>query len=84
MTIPKVFIGSSSEGLVVVDTVKKLLRGARGTADVSAWPSEFKLTKAYIESLEKLLETSDFAGLVLTPDDVLEAGRLRNLHRATM
>ena len=71
MTIPKVFIGSSSEGLVVVDTVKKLLqRELRGTADVSAWPSQFKLTKAYIESLEKLLETSDFAGLVLTPDDV--------------
>lgn len=70
MTLPKVFVASSSEGLNVVDAVHTLLqRTLRGTADVTPWPSEFQLTKAYIESLERLLDTSDFAVMVLTPDD---------------
>ena len=70
MTLPKVFVASSSEGLDVVGVVHKLLqRALSGTADVRPWPNEFQLTRAYIESLESLLDTSDFAVLVLTPDD---------------
>jgi len=70
MTISKVFVASSSEGLEVVDPVHKLLqRALTGTADVRPWPGEFQLTRTYIESLERLLDTSDFAVLVLTPDD---------------
>jgi CAP12/Pycsar effector protein, TIR domain len=46
-----------------------LTRALGGLASVSPWPREFKLTETYIESLEKLLETTDFAVLVLTPDD---------------
>jgi hypothetical protein len=70
MTLPIVFVASSSEGLDVVDVVHRLLqRALSGTADVRPWPREFLLTKAYIESLERLLDTSDFAVMVLTPDD---------------
>ena len=70
MTLPKVFVASSSEGMDVVGAVHKLLqRALSGTADVRPWPGEFHLTKAYIESLERLLDTSDFAVMVLTPDD---------------
>src|SRR2546423_3960493 len=70
MALPKVFIASSSEALGVVGAVHKLLqRDLSGTADVTPWPEEFQLTKTYIESLERLLDASDFAVLVLTPDD---------------
>lgn len=80
MTVPKVFVASSSEGLDVVDAVHKLLQRALSEkADVRPWPGEFQLTNTYIESLERLLDTSDFAVLVLTPDDLTtsrEAERL--------
>lgn len=70
MTVPKVFVASSSEGIDVGDAVHRLLRrDLCGTADVTPWPTEFQLTKTYIESLERLLDTADFAVLVLTPDD---------------
>lgn len=48
---------------------KLLQRDLNGTAEVRPWPGEFQLTKVYIESLERLLDTSDFAVMVLTPDD---------------
>jgi len=51
MTVPnvKVFVASSSEGLVVVDPVHELLqRALRNKADVRRWPEEFQLTKTYI------------------------------------
>jgi hypothetical protein len=70
MTHPTVFIASSTEGLDVVRSVHKLLeRALRGTVEVKPWPEAFKLTKVYIESLERLLDMSDFAVMVLTPDD---------------
>jgi hypothetical protein len=70
MTLPKVFVASSSEGLPVVDVIHTLLKGTLSKmANVSPWPGEFQLSKAYIESLESLLDTSDFAVMVLTPDD---------------
>jgi hypothetical protein len=70
MTLPTVFIASSSEGLDVVRSVHKLLeRTLRGTVEVRPWPDAFQLTKVYIESLERLLDTSDYAVMVLTPDD---------------
>lgn len=70
MTIPQVFVASSSEGLDTVRAVQKLLqRALNGVAEVRPWPEAFQLTKVYIESLERLLDTSDFAVMVLTPDD---------------
>lgn len=70
MTVPKVFVASSSEGLNVVNAVHTLLqRALGGTAEVKPWPGEFQLTHTYIEDLERLLDVSDFAVLILTPDD---------------
>lgn len=70
MTLPQVFVASSSEGLDTVRAVQKLLqRALNGVAEVRPWPEAFQLTKVYIESLERLLDTSDFAVMVLTPDD---------------
>lgn len=70
MNLPQVFVASSSEGLDVVRAVHKLLqRELNGTVEVRPWPEQFHLTKVYIESLERLLDTSDFAVMVLTPDD---------------
>lgn len=70
MTLPTVFIASSSEGLDVVRPVEKLLeRALSGTVELKPWTEAFQLTKVYIESLERLLDTSDFAVMVLTPDD---------------
>jgi Predicted nucleotide-binding protein containing TIR-like domain len=70
MAVPIVFVASSSEALDVVDVIHKLLqRFLGGAAQVKAWPGQFQLSKTYIESLERLLERSDFAVLVVTPDD---------------
>jgi len=70
MSIPKIFVASSSEGLEVVNSVQKLLQQTLGgTAEVAPWSGKFQLTRSYIESLERILDTYDFAVLVLTPDD---------------
>jgi hypothetical protein len=70
MVLPAVFIASSSEGLKIVGAVQERLNEAlAGVAEVRPWPNTFLLTMAYIESLERLLDSSDFAVLVLTPDD---------------
>jgi hypothetical protein len=70
MAVPTVFVASSSEGLDVVSLIHTLLqRALGGSADVRPWTGEFQLTRTYIESLERLLDRSDFAVLVLTPDD---------------
>jgi hypothetical protein len=69
-----VFIASASEGLNVVAAVQILLNKALDrVAEVRPWPSTFRLTMAYIESLERILDLSDFAVLVLTPDDKTES-----------
>jgi len=74
MVLPIVFIASASEGLGVVDAVQTLLNPAlHGVAEVRPWPGTFRLTMAYIESLERILDLSEFAVLVLTPDDKTES-----------
>ena len=80
MAAPVVFIASSSEGLGVVTAVQELLQQRLGgTAEVRPWPSTFQLTMAYIESLERLLDSSDFAVLVLTPDDRTASRKVESL-----
>jgi predicted nucleotide-binding protein len=74
LILPKAFVASSSEALDVVAPVRTLLRRAiGGTAEVRPWFEEFQLTRTYIESLECLLDRSDFAVLVLTPVDRTES-----------
>ncbi|WP_291997248.1 nucleotide-binding protein [Candidatus Accumulibacter sp. ACC012] len=66
-----VFVGSSSEGLLVAKAVQKALDGF---ADVNLWSQGvFELSYSYLESLIKAIETSDFAVLVLTPDDLTQS-----------
>ncbi len=69
-----VFIASSTEGLPVARTVHKLLaRRLGGLARFQRWDKKgaFALNRAYIESLEHSIRTTDFAVLVLTKDDGL-------------
>jgi hypothetical protein len=66
-----VFVGSSSEGLQVAKAVQKALDAV---ADVNIWcQGVFELSYSYLESLIKAIETSDFAVLVLTPDDLTQS-----------
>lgn len=70
----RIFIGSSSENREVVGALKIVLGKARRLTfkiDPAPWDEGvFKLSAAYIESLERELDRADFSILVLTPDDV--------------
>ena len=80
MARPKVFIASSSEGLEITKTVRRLLLQELGEgAVVEPWTRAFELSSTYIESLEKAVEESDFAILVLTPDDVTTSRKKEKL-----
>jgi hypothetical protein len=66
-----IFIASSSEGLIIVDAVQELLEKYLGpSVKIRPWTREFELSDTYIESLEKATLESDFAILVISPDDV--------------
>ena len=70
MTLPKIFIASSSEGLDVANTLRILLHDVlRDDAVLTPWTVAFDLSAAYIESLEKAADEADFAVVVATPDD---------------
>lgn len=72
---PRVFIGSSTEGLGVAELIQL---GLEHVADCTLWTqSTFILGKTVIESLEDAAIRHDFAVFVLTPDDlVLKRGTL--------
>jgi hypothetical protein len=67
VTKPRVFIGSSSEGLPAARALETQLTD---TCEVSLWKTVFAPSDTYIESLEKALETAEFAVLLVTPDDL--------------
>lgn len=65
---PRIFIASSSEQLDTALRIRAALQAPdRWTVDV--WPERFAFSASYIESLEKELDTADFAIVVLTGDD---------------
>jgi hypothetical protein len=65
---PAVFIGSSTEGLAVAETLQIAFDPV---AEVVLWTQGiFDLSHSYLESLAKALDSVDFAVLVLTADDV--------------
>lgn len=70
----RIFIASSSENLDVPHALKAVLgRSKRKGFKIEAAPWDqgtFKLSKSYIESLEKEMDKADFSILVLTPNDV--------------
>jgi len=70
----RVFIASSKEGLEVAKAIEALLKEKLGEkVEIRPWTRAFDLSATYIESLEKASEETDFAVLVMTPDDVVKS-----------
>jgi hypothetical protein len=73
----KTFIGSSSEGIKVANAIKAHLINK---TDCNVWTDDVFLPgELYIETIEKLLNSMDYAILVATPDDMLEKRDVKNL-----
>ena len=73
--LPKVFIASSTENIEVVHAIGDRLR-ASDIARVEPVPWDegtFEPSQTIIASLEKALDRSDYAVLVLTPDDFVRS-----------
>jgi hypothetical protein len=69
---PRIFIGSSSSGKRIVGALQAALQNSGYDYDIKPWyQGAFGLSETTIESLEKILDNSDFAILILTPDDVI-------------
>jgi hypothetical protein len=67
---PRVFIGSSSEGLEVA---RNLTIGLSKDCETVLWEAgAFGVSETYIESLEKKAADVEFGVLVVTPDDLRE------------
>lgn len=74
MPKPRVFIGSSVEGLNVAYPVQQNLLHE---AEVTVWDQGvFELSRTTMESLTKALSENDFAVFVFSPDDLIQ---IRNL-----
>src|ERR1700743_2959049 len=66
---PKIFIGSSSEGIKIAQAMQVLLDKS---CEVTIWSQGvFGLNQGTLESLVLALEKFDFAILILTPDDMI-------------
>jgi hypothetical protein len=69
---PRVFVGSSREGLEIA---RALQFGLRDAALVTVWTDGvFGLSEGTLEALVRTCAEFDFAALVVTPDDVVLAG----------
>jgi hypothetical protein len=75
MRKPRVFIGSSKEGLPVAHTLEEHL--VHETEPILWTNDVFAPSSTIIESLEQVLDTVEFSVLVVTPDD------LRTKHEIT-
>ena len=73
--LPRLFIGSSSEGKKVADAVGELLAD---DADVLVWPDAFQLGETFTGSLFEQLDRSDFSVLIMTPDDITKSRRVES------
>ncbi len=72
-TRPRLFLGSSVEGLPVADAVR--LAFDHGPAEIVLWSdagSVFKPSRTPIEDLSAAVDAFDFAAFVVTPDDILK------------
>ena len=73
MNLPRLFVGSSSEGSSIASAIRRELTGI---ADVVLWSKGvFGLGDATLEALVRASEQFDFAVLVLTPDDLTSSRR---------
>src|SRR5882724_10576476 len=70
MDRPHIFVGSSTEGLVIAKPLVELLRDG---ADARLWKGDgvFKPGTYTLETFEDELRVTNFAVIVATPDDVL-------------
>lgn len=68
----KVFIASSSEGLIIANAIKEHVSKY---CDVTLWSSNrtFKLSDYPIESLERAANSSEYGIFVFTPDDKISS-----------
>lgn len=67
--VPEVFIGSSSEGLKIASAIQKKISNAN--IKTQLWTQNvFKPSNTTIEDLYTQSQISDFAIIVLTPDDI--------------
>jgi predicted nucleotide-binding protein len=67
----RIFIGSSSEGL---DIAKAIQVNLDRIAEVTVWSDNvFQLSASNYDSLERVLDNSDWGIFILTPDDVVRS-----------
>jgi predicted nucleotide-binding protein len=71
---PKLFIGSSVEGL---ETAYAIQDNLSDNAEVTIWgEGVFEIAKGVFENLDGMLGVSDFGVFIFTPDDLLKSRRL--------
>ena len=69
---PKVFVGSSTEGLSIAKAIQLNLDHEYHECEVTLWSQGvFGLGRGTLEDLVREAGTADFAVLVLTPDDLV-------------
>ena len=67
---PRTFIGSSGEAKEIAKAIRQNLADH---TDVVLWPEGFPLGKSFVDALLDQVEESDFAVLVMTPDDITKS-----------
>lgn len=77
MNKPKIFIGSSVEGLEIAYAVQQNLSY---NVEVTVWSQGvFELSMTSIESLISILEQSDFAIFIFSPDDIIKIREIEHI-----
>jgi len=69
-TKPKIFIGSSNQGLEYANKIKEYFDNDKNY-DAHVWTSEFTKNNVTIECLEKILQNFQYSIFVFTPDDTI-------------
>lgn len=73
---PRIFVGSSKEGVAIARQVKKELSRV---ADCEIWENQFELGNSALEDLVKNLSLYDYGVLVATGDDSTRSRRILKL-----
>jgi tetratricopeptide (TPR) repeat protein len=77
MKKPRLFIGSSTEGLSIAYAIQENLSY---TAEITVWDQGvFNLSDTTIESLMTVIENTDFGVFVFTPDDITTIRGKKNI-----